>query len=508
MLLKVKLLLLLSFLPSLLISSSSFSCSKGSKILAIGNDNRKKEFICDIQKALDFVSRDSGGVVTLSATKFIIKKQLVIDSNTTLEGTIRGGDRTTIELHSNAPWRVIGEDRVTPPLIVNSANRKNRAKIGSKEVKRLFNENITIRNLTINGNGSHQKRKWHLGRGHYVLVSLINIKRAKISNLTLLDGLDDAIFMKNGEDITISRCKIKSMGHSGIFLVEVKGAIVKDNRVDVNVNSGVRFFGGSDFIIRNNYIYSTKGYGNYGIQISQAYSNGTPMKNVLIEKNIIKQTPYAGIALYASRKDDSASAVIRDNLIYQCGSKAPNMSEFPKGKIEESGGVNIQSFRDVVISRNTLFNNHGSAIWIDNRFYSSDVDFKELERLPKRVTIRNNIIVGSRSKQKDVYGIEKYKSRESNGSKTLIYNNLFYQNQNGAYSSNIQLDEGNILDINPKFKGANIYRDIENLYKNSTHLYRKFDFRLDRGSRALDKHNSIVIGASLELLERDLNLSN
>ena len=490
--------LIFSIFPSLLLSSSLFSCSKKSEIRAIGNDGKTKKFICNIQDALEFVHKHKGGIVSLSASTFTIGKQLVIHDNTTLEGVMKGGKVSTIRLKSNAPWRAKKRKNPAPALIVNSANIENLQKGKSHKIPKK-NYNITIKNLSINGNSGHQKPKWDLGQGDYVLISFMEVEKIKISNVTLFDGLDDGIFIKHGKDISITYCNIKNMGHSGIFQVEVEGSVVENNTIDVHVNSGIRFFGGTNFMIRNNNLYSTKGYGNYGIQISQAYSHGFKMKDVLIEKNIIKQMPNAGIALYASRKDDYASAVIRNNLIYQCGSKSPNMSEFPKTTIEESGGINIQSFSNVIISQNTLFNNHGSAIWLDNQFYASEVNFSELQTLEKSITIRNNIIVGSQSEKKPVYGIEKYFDLNSSGSSVNIYNNLFYNNQNGAFSKNIVLKKENLFDTNPYFKRAKIHKNLEKIYKNEKMLYQKFDFRLENNSSALNRNKDVIIGISKEM---------
>jgi parallel beta-helix repeat protein len=286
------------------------------------------------------------------------------------------------------------------------------------------------------------------------------------------------------------------MGHSAIFQIEVNKSTVENNNIDIRANSGIRFYGGTTFTIRDNYIFSSKGYGNYGVQISQAYSNGIPMKNVFIENNIIRYTPYAGIALYSSRGNDLAEATIRNNIISQCGFSAPNMDDFPYTFIEEGGGINIQSFQKVTISNNTLFNNHGSAIWLDNRFYPSDVNFDELAKMDKSAIIINNIIVGSHSTQKSVYGIEKYIS-DDRGTTITTHNNIFYDNQNGSNSNNITLNSDNFIDENPYFIDASISNNFEVLNK-------KLDFRLKSDSKALDKNGKVIVGASKKILNRNL----
>jgi parallel beta-helix repeat protein len=462
-------------------------------ITATGLDGQSKIFICNIQKALEFVQSHNGGVVHLSRGIYPINQQLVIYDNSILQGTMDGNKSlTTIRLADNVRWSDRGRAGswvAVPPLIVNDANiAKSQSLL--REPLAISNYNVTIKNITIDGNRENQIRKWHLGEGHYTLLDFRDIRDLNISNVTLYRGLSDGIFIKTGSNIHISNSNIKDMGHSAIFQVEVHNVTVKNNTIAVNVNSGIRFFGGSDFSIKDNFIYSTSGYGNYGIQVSQAYSIGIPMKNVVIENNIIYKTPYAGIALYASKKRDIAEATIKNNIIVGCGSKAPNMDAFPDSKVEESGGINIQSFKNITVMNNTLFNNYGSGIWLDNRFYNSDVNFDEIESIKKEAKITNNIIVGSLSSQKNVYAIEKYHNPNSAGTELNISNNIFYNNQNGSYSSNILLNRGNFFNKNPQFLDAiNI------------------DLRLQEGSIALDINGDVVIGASQEMLERNKNTS-
>jgi hypothetical protein len=417
-------------------------CNNKTVIATSSGGKSYAKFKCDINSALEFVHRDNGGVVHLSSGVYTLDKQLIIYNNTTLEGEIDGKKiLTTIRLKDSAKWSDKGG--IAPPIIINEAN-ENDKQDGSQISLNSSNKNIKIKNLIINGNRDNQLLKQHSGEGHYNIIDFIKVKNVEISNIKILNGLSDGIFIKSGVDTKISNCNISDIGHSGIFQVEVTNALVENCKIDIRVNSGIRFFGGTNFRIRDNYIFSSEGYGNYGIQISQAYSYGSPMKNVLIENNIIEHAPYAGIALYASRKTDFAEATIRNNIISQCGSKAPNMSSFPNTTIEESGGINIQSFRRVTIKNNILFNNYGSAIWLDNKFYPTDVNFSELDRVDKNATIIDNIIVGSHSPHKKVYGIEKYDTNYS-GTTITALNNIFYNNQNGSNSSNIHLNQNNFI---------------------------------------------------------------
>ena len=461
-------------------------------ITARGFDGKTKEFVCNIQDALEFIRVHNGGVVHLSSGLYPINKQLILYNNTTLEGSIVGDKlASTIRLEDNVKWSDRGKGGKwvsVPPLIINDANFEKSQSLLHERLT-SSNSNITVKNIIINGNRDNQLRKWHPGKGHYVLLDFKDIEDLIISNVTLSNGLSDGVFIKTGRNISISNSNISNMGHSAIFEVEVHNSTVRNNTIDVNVNSGIRFFGGSDFTIKDNNIFSSTNYGNYGIQISQAYSDSIPMKNILVENNIISQTPYAGIALYASTKGDIAEATIQNNIIVGCGSKAPNLANFPNTTIEESGGINIQSFQKVIVKNNTLLNNYGSGIWLDNRFYDREVDFEGIDSIEKYATITNNIIVGSHSPEKNVYAIEKYSNTNSSGTTLNISDNIFYNNQNNSYSSNITSNRSNFFNENPNFI------DVSNM-----------DLRLKSNSIAL-KNGNVAIGASQEMLERYKNIS-
>lgn len=408
----------MKYILIILLTVNSFSYS----ILAIAIDGKKKT-TSNIQTALTFVHKHQGGEVQLSSGEFIVKKQLTIYDNTTLKGSLnKNGEITTI-IKIKHPSN-LGQ---LPPFIVNEYYNSNNN----------YNHNIVIKNLKIDGNSKKEKKRWKLGSGNAIIINLLHVKDIELENLNIQNSLDDAIFIKDGENININNSTIKNSGHSGVFVVESNNTTVQSMNIDINVNSGIRFFGGDNIVIKDNTLYSTSGYGNYGIQVSQAYSV-KPMNNLLIKNNVIKNIPYAGIALYASRGKDIARATIEDNFIEGCGVKAPNLEEFPKTTIEEAGGINIQYFQSVTIRNNILHNNYGSAISLDNRFYSSDVNFEELNNIKREVVITNNKIIGSKSDKKAVYGIEKHS--DSCNLKVTIKDNFFENNQNGNLSPNLYRD--------------------------------------------------------------------
>ena len=397
-----------------------------SSITATAVDGESK-IVSNIQTALTFVHQHGGGEVLLSKGEFIVKNQLIIYNNTTLKGSLDKNGETITLINVKHPTDLNLSQ--LPPLIVNEFYKRGD--------DNSHNHHIVIKNLKIDGNSKEEKKRWSLGSGNAIIINFLHVKNIELKNLTIQNSLDDAIFIKDGEDINISNSTIKNSGHSGVFVVESNNTTVKNMDIDINVNSGIRFFGGDNITIKDNKLYSTSGYGNYGIQISQAYSI-KPMKSVLIQNNVIKETPYAGIALYASKGKDLAQAVIEDNFIKGCGAKAPNLEEFPNTTIEEAGGINIQYFQSVIIRNNILQNNYGSAISIDNKFYKSSVDFNALEKIEREVVISNNQIIGSHSDKKAVYGIEKHLN--SSHIRIDIKDNFFDKNQNGNLSPNIYKD--------------------------------------------------------------------
>jgi len=407
-------------IPLFIFTLNAFSSS----ITVTTVDGEKRTLSSNIQTALNFAHKHGGGEVLLSNGEFIVEEQLTIYNNTTLKGSLgKNGVLTTIIKVMHPTELNISQ---LAPIIVNEFyNRSDNSS---------FNHHIIIKNLKIDGNSEKEKKRWPLGSGNAVIINFLHIKDVELDNLNIQNILDDAIFIKEGENITISNSTVKNSGHSAVFIIESNNSIVKNMDIDINVNSGIRFFGGDNITIKDNKLYSTSGYGNYGIQISQAYSI-KPMNNVLIWNNIIKNTPYAGIALYASRGRDLAKATIKDNFIENCGAKAPNLEEFPNRTIEEAGGINIQYFQSIIIENNILLNNYGSAIYIDNRFYTSDVDFNALEKIEREVFISRNKLIGSHSNKKAVYGIEK--NLNSSHIKIHLKDNFFDKNQNGNLSPNL-----------------------------------------------------------------------
>ena len=478
-------------------------------IVITSNDGKVKKYTSNnkniISKALKYVHFHGGGKVHLEGGTFFIDDQLVIFSDTTLEGEVKNNQLlTTIKLKNYVKWSGIhsnGEWFDIPPLLINSANSEKR-KDTSVDFKDTSNANITIKNLIIDGNREKQRESNSAGNECYPLVYFLKVNNTHFSNVKMINSLSDEITIMEGNNTTIKSSTFQNAGHSAVMLIESTNSIINNNIIDVRANSGIRFFGGSNIHIKNNYIFSSTDQGNYGIQVSHAYSDGVIMNNVLIENNIIRHVPYAGIALYSNSDRDIAYATIRNNIIYQCGAKPENLSLFPNTKHQEAGGINIQSFKSVKILNNTIFNNRGSAIWIDNRYYIPDDtqdswdDLDSLDKLKKRAIIKNNIIVGSLSEKKEVYGIEK-RFTDYTGTKIVAKNNLFWGNKSGAVSDNINISTSkNYLDTNPQFENASIYSNIKDIFYYPEMRDKEINFKVNNS-----KYKNI--GASNTLIQKN-----
>jgi len=305
----------------------------------------------------------------------------------------------------------------------------------------------------------------------------------------MLKTLSDGISLRSSKYINIKNSSFRYMGHSALFIIESDYVNTDNLTIDVLSNSGIRFFGGTDFNITNNHIFCTTNGGNYAIQISNNYSGGKAMENVLIENNIIRHTAYAGIAIYTSTVEDKIENVtIKNNILYQTGSVVSNMQIFtekePNSYIQEGGGIDVQHAISLNINHNTIFNNQGSGIRIDNRFYipdGTDADWENLialDRLTnKTATITNNVIVGNavsgyeEYKNSKAYGIEKRVAKYCGdsgdevcpGTAITTANNIISDNDSGAVSPNIVLSDSDKRDFSGFINAQKFPYDIREI---------------------------------------------
>ena len=476
-----------------------------------GTDSSQKTFTSleedYIQKALYYARDHGGGVVHLSSGMHYFKRQLVIYSNTTLEGTLSNAENTTtlklMDFAIKKAWKnnSLSFGNISTLITNGSAPSENFQYIADKTEE--SSQNITIKNMIINGNRERQRSWRSAGSNNSIGIDIHNTAGIYIDHIFLLNTLSDGISTGSSSNLNVRNSSFRFMGHSALFIVETTGVTTDNLTIDVLSNSGIRLFGGTDFTITNNHIFCTTNGGNYAIQISNNYSGGKPVENVLIENNIIRHTAYAGIALYTSTVNDVIQGVtIQNNIIYGASSVVSNMSHIvakePNSRIHEGGGIDIQHAKQVNINHNTIFNNQGSGIRLDNRFYIPDGtdeqwnDLKELDRMPgKTASISNNIIVGNEVSAYEGYsdavafGIEKRvalycganQNEECAGTTVTGSNNIFALNRSGKASSNITLNATNNAAF-PGFVDAPVFnhdiREISYYYDDET----KPDFNL------------------------------
>lgn len=521
------------------------SLKNESNITVQANDGNSKTFDAweegYIQKALYYVRDHGGGTVHLDKGMHYFTRQLVVYSNITLEGEVENGKVVSgLKLRDFTVRKAWKNHTISfgnlYPLLINGASDEYLVESSSDKTEDNTN-NVVIKNFIMDGNRERQRSWRSAGSNNSIGMKFSAINNLVVDNVHFLNTLSDGIAAENGGDgtknITIKNSSFRYMGHSAIYLVESDNLTIQNNTIDVLSNSGIRIMNGTDFNITDNHIFCTLNGGNYGIQISANYTGGKPIDHVNIEGNIIRHTAYAGIALYSSTKNDLIKGVnIHNNILYQNGSVVSNMaliSDKDKGsRIHEGGGIDIQYVQDITIDHNTIFNNQGSGIRLDNVYYvtdgtASDWDnLKALAAIDKNVSVTNNVIVGNRVSNYEgyndavAYAVEKHVlmicgndsvSACPSGTVVQTAGNIFPDNTSGAVSSNIA--QGSTDSINfPGFVTTDPYflnsdssemdiREISYYYAEPSYE-KNIDFALSNGSTAA--------GASSDLIEKNKSL--
>jgi len=502
-------------------------------VTATGRDGSSQTFSSleedYIQKALYYVRDHQGGTVVLEKGTHYFKRQLVIYSDTTLRGTLENGENVSrLKLMDFALRKAWKNHTISwgnsYSLIVNAAAPEYNAQYDEDMTERENGSaRIIVRDLILDGNRERQRAWKSAGSNNSIGLKLYHSSDVVIDHIDMLNTLSDGIATEGGSDLNISHSTFRFMGHSGLFIVETKGVTADHLTIDILSNSGIRFFGGSDFNISNNHLFCTTNGGNYAIQISNNYSAGIPLENVLIENNIIRHTAIAGIGIYTSSTEDVIQGVtIQNNIIYRAASVAANKPAFmavePSERLHEGGGINIQYVKEIDINHNTIFNGQGSAIRIDNRFYIPDGTAEDweklntLDRMERTAVITDNVLVGNRISDYEeysdavAYGIEKRvamycgdnRDELCPGTTITTANNLFADNDSGAASSNIILS-GSDHESFPGFVDAPVFdhdiREVSYYYDTESNL-----------NLNLVGISEPVVGAPAEILQRSMDL--
>lgn len=485
-----------------------------------------------IQKALYFARDHNGGTLFLSPGTHFFKRQLVIYSKTTLRGSLGNNNErlSILKLMDFAIRKAWKNSSVswgnTCSLLVNSGAPSYNTQFESDMTERESKtHDIQIRDLVLDGNRERQRSWKSAGSNNSIGIKFYDTTGMTIDNILLTSTLSDGIATEGGADLSITQSTFRYMGHSAVYLVNTDTILADHLTIDLLSNSGIRLMGGRNITITNNHIFGTTPGGNYAIQLSHNYSGGVgdEMENIRIENNIIRHVAYAGIGLYVSRPSDVMRDVaIRNNIIYQCGTVTSNMPHFvanePASRIHEGGGIVIQHVKDITIDHNTIFNNHGSGIRLDMRFYIPDLveedwnNLDELDRMAKQASITNNLLIGNKSSSYeeyndvDAYGLMKRvalhcgvdNQQECQGTIVTTANNIIAGNDSGRASANIVLDDSDNRAF-PGFVDAPVFAEEirEIFYALDTEV--NYDF-------LLSKNVDLPVGASEEMIQRSIDL--
>ena len=383
----------------------------------------------EINQAITDAFNQGGGTVHLKNGIYIIDNPIIMKSNITFEGE---SDTTTIiKLADEADWGVHPDSSYpiyhdAESFIIGDGST-NVNPNWQYTIGRI--ENVTLQNFKIDGNKYNQ----HYvdlngdtvliegGTSNYTAIDLgdpydaTRSNNLTFSNVRVENNLGDAISLQTAKNININHCKSANIGHSAAYLMDVLNVLAEYNEYDIYANSGIRIDMGNHIIIRNNHLFSSDNAGNFGVQISHRYTTDV-MNDVLIEKNLIEDIPYAGIALYTDDPSITDSVIIRNNLIYRCG--LPSVAN-------ESGGINIFNFNNTIIENNTIFNNcAGGIVFGVNPYYPNGLTGN------KTAYIRNNIITSSIGLGIDSYGIYLENGDNTN---LIMENNNVWGNQTANY---------------------------------------------------------------------------
>lgn len=177
---------------------------------------------------------------------------------------------------------------------------------------------------------------------------------------------------------------VQSVGHDGIYIINVQDFEVHDNYVyNCRTNSTVRLSSCNDFAIYDNVLRSNPnaGYsGNAGVQVQMG---GVPVNRVEIYGNDIFRMALGGICAYGAGAFGTQTGVhIHHNRIWNCA----------------IAGIRVYGAHNTIVENNVLYGNHGDGIqhWFVYQPLPKNRQPGEPPEGEKYTTIvRNNIIVDS-----------------------------------------------------------------------------------------------------------------
>ncbi len=403
-----------------------------------------------INQALLDIANAGGGTVHIGAGIFTISNPIELQGdNTILEG--EGMTNTTIKLKDEANWgQIVGTGAAANYLMADPIIRNAGAL-----------HNITLRNFKVDGN-KHNQHYIHPvdgqvlvsdGVGNYDGVRIAStlsgerVSNILISGVFMFENNSDAFIVFNGNHIIFENSKTELIGHSATYFLDPLVSLTENNNITIAANSGIRWYDGNHIIVRNNFIQGNPnkdGNSNFAIEVTSGQT-ARVLDDLIIENNEFRFTAGAAIALDAKDPVQAKNAIIRNNLIYQCG----NIGTFVNQR--ETGAINLKNFTNTLIENNTLVNNIGSAIRLGGNVGFND-EWDEV--LGLTAIIRNNIISNTIDDDGIVEEVEVYGIDIANGhSAVCTYNNLW--NNHTANYHNCEAGIGSIS-VDPLFQGITL----------------------------------------------------
>ncbi len=418
-----------------------------------------------INQALFDVANAGGGTVHIGAGIFTISNPIEIQGDHTILAG-EGMENTTIKLKDEANWgELVGTGAAAQYLLADPIIRNNGGL-----------HNLTLRDFKVDGNKYNQHYNHPVdgqvlvsdGVGNYDGVRIATnqsgerVSNILISGVYMFENNSDAFIVFNGSHIIVENSKTVRIGHSATYFLDPLVSLSENNDITIAANSGIRWYDGNHIIVRNNFIQGNPnkdGNSNFAIEVTSGQT-ARVLDDLIIENNTIRFTAGAGIALDAKDPVQATGAIIRNNLIYQCG----NIGTFVNQR--ETGAINLKNFTNTLIENNTIVNNIGSAIRVGGNVGFND-EWDEVKGLT--ATIRNNIISDTTDDDTTVQQIEVYGIDIATGNSAVCtYNNLW--NNHTADYKNCQTGIGSISS-DPKFVSIQLGTNFNNTNDTTADLH-------------------------------------
>ncbi|WP_292379781.1 right-handed parallel beta-helix repeat-containing protein [Methanosarcina sp. UBA289] len=284
--------LILTTVPAALGASST-------QVVTVAGDG-SGDFNCDgkaddvqINQALESAARNPGTTVHLKGPfTYDITDSLRIGSNTILEGD----SGTKIKLAKGLPvWggreSSIAEKKAMLMVRGSSAN------------------DVTIRDITVDGSQSDYYSSVRLGTSCYNMATIINCNGLTIENVTFQNGCNDAMLISKSSNVLIDSVTVNKCGHDGIYAYHVNGITVKNCKFINRTNSSVRFDSVTDGVMKNNEC-TTSGGGYAGLELQGS------LKNIEASGNYFHDLPAPAVVRLNTKE---TNVNIHNNRIENCG---------------------------------------------------------------------------------------------------------------------------------------------------------------------------------------------